>query len=253
MSPTSSAPRRWKRWIIGGVALVVVLVVGGPFVYIHFIEGKAPKPLSLDDATTTTVAGANAPTATTTAATAATSGSSSSSTAGDGTWNVTTGSTAGYRIKETLFGQSNTAVGRTSSIKGSIVIAGTQISTGTFTVDMSTVKSDSGQRDSQFQGRIMNTSQFPTATFELTQPIDLGSTPAEGATVTKNATGKLTLHGTTKTITFPVQARKTGGAIAVNGTIPITFADYGIDNPSGGPATTSDNGSLEFLLNFAHA
>jgi polyisoprenoid-binding protein YceI len=115
------------------------------------------------------------------------------------------------------------------------------------------VKSDSGQRDGQFQGRIMNTSKFPTATFELTEPIDLGRVPADGTTVTKDTTGKLTLHGTTKTVTFSGQARKTGAAIAVNGTIPIAFADYGIDNLSGGPATTLDNGSLEFLLNFAHA
>jgi polyisoprenoid-binding protein YceI len=246
MSP-SSGPRRWRRWIIGGVALVVVLVVGGPFVYIHFIEGKAPKPLSLSDVTTTTVAGSAA----TTATTATTSGSSSTSI--DGTWNVATGSTAGYRIKETLFGQSNTAVGRTSTIKGSITIAGSQISAGQFSVDLTTVKSDSSQRDDQFQGRIMDTSQFPTATFELTQPIDLGSIPADGTTVTKNATGKLTLHGTTKTVTFAVQARKTGSTISVSGNVPVTFADYGIDNPSGGPATTSDSGSLEFLLNFTHA
>jgi len=222
-----------------------VLVVGAPFVYIHFIEGKAPKPLSLSDATTTTVGGSGGTTGATT--------TGSTSTGIDGTWNVASGSTAGYRITETLFGQSNTAVGRTSDIKGSIVIAGTQVSSGSFSVDMTTVKSDQSQRDGQFQRRIMDTSQFPTATFELTQPIELGSVPTEGTTVTANATGKLTLHGTTKTVTFPVQAKKTGGTIVVNGTIPVTFADYGIDNPSGGPATTSDSGSLEFLLNFAHS
>lgn len=31
-------------------------------------------------------------------------------------------------------------------------------------------------------------------------------------------------------------------------TIPITFADYGIDNPSAGPAQVGDEGELEFLL-----
>ena len=127
------------------------------------------------------------------------------------------------------------------------------VATGQFTVDMTTVKSDQSQRDRQFQGRIMDTASFPTSTFALTQPIQLGTIPAAGTTITETATGKLTLHGTTKTVTFPVQARLNGSTISVSGSIPIVFADYGIDNPSGGPATTSDRGTLEFLLNFAHA
>jgi polyisoprenoid-binding protein YceI len=115
---------------------------------------------------------------------------------------------------------------------------------------MTTVKSDSGNRDHQFQGRIMDTSKFPTSTFALTQPIDLGSVPAEGQTVTASATGDLTLHGATKPVTFDVQAQLKDGKIEVNGAIPIVFADYGIPNPSFGPASTDDKGVLEFLLVF---
>lgn len=36
----------------------------------------------------------------------------------------------------------------------------------------------------------------------------------------------------------------------MNGTIPVKFADYKIDNPSGGPVTTEDHGVVEFLLVF---
>ncbi|HWW45864.1 MAG TPA: YceI family protein, partial [Acidimicrobiia bacterium] len=64
---------------------------------------------------------------------------------------------------------------------------------------------------------------------------------------------KLMLHGVTRTVTFPVKAVRNGATIQVSGSIPVVFADYNISNPSGGPATTSDNGTLEFLLNFAHA
>ena len=39
--------RGWQRWLIVSIAVVAVLAVGGPFVYIHFIDGKAPKRLSL--------------------------------------------------------------------------------------------------------------------------------------------------------------------------------------------------------------
>ena len=46
---TEVPPRRlrhWKRWLIGGVVAVVVLAVGVPYVYIHFIEGPAPARFS---------------------------------------------------------------------------------------------------------------------------------------------------------------------------------------------------------------
>jgi polyisoprenoid-binding protein YceI len=241
-TPASHRRRRWTRWIIGAAVVAVALVVGGPFIYIHFIEGKAPAPLSLS--TVTTVANPTAATPT--------SATSSSSSTLLGTWDVSNGSIAGYRIQETLFGQSNTAVGRTSAITGSITISGTDITAGRFSVDMTTVKSDQSLRDDQFQGRIMDTSKYPSATFVLTSPIRLGSIPAEGTTITETATGQLTLHGTTQAVTFQVQARRSGSTISVSGSIPIVFADYGIDNPSGGPATTANHGLLEFLLYFSH-
>ena len=54
----------------------------------------------------------------------------------------------------------------------------------------------------------------------------------------------------------PVQAalaaQETGSSIQVSGSIPITFADWNISNPSGGPASTNDHGIIEFLLTFRH-
>jgi polyisoprenoid-binding protein YceI len=235
--------------VIGIVAVVVILVVGGPFVYIQFIEGKAPAPLRLNSNSTTTISGGSAGTA----GGGASNGSSDDSSSGqiDGTWKVATGSQVGYRVNEVLFGQDNTAVGRTSTVTGSITIQGTTVSSGSFSVDLTTVKSDRSQRDNQFQGRIMDTASFPTATFTLTEPIELGSIPADGTTITKQATGKLTLHGTTRVVTFPVMARLSGSTIQVSGSIPITFADWGIPSPSFGPVSTDNHGTLEFLLNFA--
>ena len=62
-------------------------------------------------------------------------------------------------------------------------------------------------RDSQFQGRIMDTADFPTATFVLTNPIELAPVPKNGVVKTYSATGKLTLHGTTKTRDDPARTR----------------------------------------------
>ena len=231
MAPAGK-PRKWLRWTVAGVVAVLVIVVGGPFIYFQFIEGDAPKPLSLDTTPTSTlpVGETGAPLA--------------------GSWTITSPSVVRYRVKETLFGQSNTAVGTTNAVSGSITIAGTNVTTASFTADMTKVTSNSGNRDNQFHGRIMDTANFPTATFALTKPIALGAAPKDGVQKVYPATGKLTLHGTTKDITFPVNARRTGDVIAVQGNVPVTFSDYGIDNPSGGPASVGDTGQMEFVLQF---
>jgi polyisoprenoid-binding protein YceI len=220
-----------------GVAILLVAVVGGPFAYIHLVEGKAPAPLTLASPSS------------------GSSGSSglSSATAPDGTWKVTTGSVVGYRVNEVLFGQSNVAVGRTGAITGSITVAGTTITAGTITVDMTTLTSDQSRRDEQFNGRIMETSTYPTATLELSDPVTLGSIPAVGAERSVQVTGTLTLHGVTKTVTFSVAGRYQGSTFSVVGSIPITFSDWNIQSPSFGPVTTEDHGTLEFSLVFASA
>ncbi len=248
-------------WIGGAVVAAVLLVVGGTWVYINLIKDDPPAKLTLETGDTSdsasTTPSADGSTATTAASasgagttTPGTASSGAASGSVDGSWAASDQSLLGYRVKEVLFGQSTEGVGRTNAVTGSLDIAGSTVEKGEFTVDMTTVKSDSGNRDNQFRGRIMDTSKFPTSTFALTQPIDLGSVPTEGQAVTASATGDLTLRGATKPVTFDVQAQLKDGKIEVNGTIPIVFADYGIPNPSFGPASTEDNGVLEFLLVF---
>lgn len=221
------------KLLIGIPLAILVAVVGGSWFFIF--KSDPPDKLTIDDtasqSTGTTVAGSD-------------DGSV------DGEWAATADSIVGYRVKETLFGASTEAVGRTSDVEGSITISDTEVTEGNFTVDMTTVKSDQSRRDGQFHGRIMQTSQFPTSTFELTEPIELSTTEPDQE-VTSKATGKLTLHGVTKTVTFDVVAKRAAGQIRVNGSIPIIFADYDIDDPSGGPAQVGDDGILEFTLVFA--
>lgn len=93
---------------------------------------------------------------------------------------MTSGSRAGYRGKEIPFGQDTEAVGRTSAVTGNLVVAAKQVKSATFSIDLRTVESDRGQRDNQFQGRVMDTAPNPTATFVLSRPLDLGTIPAEG-------------------------------------------------------------------------
>ena len=158
-----------------------------------------------------------------------------------------------YRVGEVLFGQSTTAVGKTTAVTGSMDISGTTVSTATFTADLTKVTSDQANRDRQFQGRIMDTASFPTATFKLTSPIELGTVPANLKQVTVKATGDLTLRGKTQSVTFDIVARRNGSSIETNGTIPVKFDDYGIPAPSFGPAEVEDHGEMVFLITFKPA
>ncbi|MEX2628238.1 MAG: YceI family protein, partial [Ilumatobacteraceae bacterium] len=141
-------------------------------------------------------------------------------------------------------------VGRTNDITGSLVIDGTTVTAAEFEVDMTTVESDDDRRDRQFRGRIMNVDEFPTASFVLTESIQLGEIPPPGEQLTAAATGDLTLRGVTNSVTFDVTAQLEDGRIGVLGAIPVVFADYDIVNPSTAGITTEDEGLLEFVLVF---
>jgi len=168
----------------------------------------------------------------------------------DGTWKVSAGSEAGYNVVEDLRGVADiTAQGRsTSGVSGSIVIAGPRVTSGSFSVKVDTIESDESFRDQKFRGQIMDSSTFPTAGFVLTAPIELGSIPPDDREITATATGTLTLKGQSRSVTVPVKAVRKGGEIDINGTIPVTFSDFGIANPSNPVAKVRDQGDVEFLL-----
>ena len=234
-------PRHWLRWLLIAIAGLVVLAAAGPFVYIHFFN-STPAALSLSPGNTTSTQ-------------ASTGGSTSTSTGPvAGRWTVGSGSVVGYRVNEVLLGQNATAVGRTSDVTGHLTIAGSTVTAAAFSVPLATVHSDKSQRDAQFDGRIMDVSQYPTGTFTLTSPIDLAPLPAGGVIKDYTAHGRLTLHGTTRAVTFTLAAERKGSQIEVSGDIPVLFSDYGIANPSfAGFVTTQDYGLLEFLLVFGQS
>ncbi len=230
---------RARRWVVAGVAAVVVLAVGGPFVFIRFIEGPAPAKLSLPKN------GSGTRSATATAA-----GAGGASVAG--TWKVGPGSTVGYRVQEVLIGQQATAVGRTAKVWGSLTISGTSVTNGSFTADMATVVSDQSQRNAQFDGRIMDVSTYPTATFRLTSPLSLATLPVDGKIQRYPARGDLTMHGVTRPVSFTVSAERSGAEVYVLADIHIVFTNWDISNPSmGGFVTTQSSGTLEVLLDLA--
>ena len=166
-----------------------------------------------------------------------------------------TSSFAGYRIEEQLSGVgAHEAVGRTQSVTGTMTVSDTQVTTLDVTVEMTTLQSDDDRRDAQLRQRGLETDSFPTATFTLTEPIEVGKTPKVGATVDATAVGQLTLHGVTQQVSVPVQARWTGERIEVAGSLDVALADHQIEPPVGFLVLSiADHGTIEFHLLFTRA
>src|SRR4051812_39514227 len=243
-----------KRWWLIALAAVVALVVAGGATWYFVFRDDAPAEVSIDRAASS-LDGNDADT------TATTGGPPSKRAGLDGTWNVDqtigtfndfTSSFAGFRVQEELAGiGAKTAVGRTPKVTGTMTIAGDVVPNASFDVDMTTLPPDDARRDNAIRTQAIETARFPKATFVLTQPIQLGSVPADGEPIQINATGSLTLHGVTKTVTIPLQAQRKSDVIAVVGSLEIPFADYSISQPRAAAVlSVDDQGTLEVQLFF---
>jgi polyisoprenoid-binding protein YceI len=221
------------------VAAVVLVAALGAGAYFFFLGGDQPPPVQLSgtDEQTPTEAPASI----------------------EGDWLVIAGDAdnptfVGYRVNETFLGLNRPAeaVGRTATVEGSLTISGTTIEAATFTADLTDLRSDESRRDNVLRGRGLEIDQFPTAVFELTQPIDVGGIPEAGTPTAASAVGNLTLHGVTREVSIPLEAVLIGGdspRIEVVGNLAIDMADYEIEPPSvGGFVSVEDAGMLELHL-----
>ncbi|MEM9513545.1 MAG: YceI family protein [Actinomycetota bacterium] len=240
--------RRWLLWALAAVIAVVALAYGAIFIYANVIN-DAPDALDEGDLTTALAAEPSAQPADAVAPAAPAAPAPAAPVGVDGVWLPTSDSEFGYRVEEVLAGVNTTAVGRSNEIDGQLTIDGTTAQIEAI-VQVENITSDDSRRDGQFSGRIMDAANFPTASFVTTQPIDLGTVPADGEQVVVPVAGTLTLKGVSQSVTFEVTAQRTGDRIGVLGAIPVAFADYGIDNPSFGAVRTDDNGLVEFVLVF---
>jgi polyisoprenoid-binding protein YceI len=195
-------------FLLGGAAAGVML--GVPDLLLG--SGNAPKPVGLVDAPGAQAAGTP-----------------------EGNWNIVRGNTTfvGYRVKEkfaTVTAASD-AVGRTPTVTGGMSIFGGQVVGAQVNADLRVLASDKGKRDEVIRGRGLETTKYAQASFQLTQPVKLGQVTA-GKVVNMWAVGKMTLHGVTRQVRFPLQGRWDGNTLQVAGRITIRFSDYRIQTPN---------------------
>lgn len=240
-----------SRLIVGTVVLILVIGIGGYVIYDQILRGDTVAALALPTASATTGAtGATASSAT---------GAASFDGTVAGTWNVTTGSQAGYRVREQLANlpAQSDAVGRTDKVTGTITIDGdgatAKLTAASLEVDMTSITSDKSMRDNRLRSDGLQTDAFPTATFKLTQPVAIPAAAIAGTASDVTLAGDLTIHGVTKSVQIPAQVQLTGSAVQVAGSISFPLSDYGIVAPNIGGIVVSvaDNGAMEFLVAFA--
>ncbi len=118
---------------------------------------------------------------------------------------------------------------------------------------MTAISSNESRRDDRVQDAL-ETGEFPTATFVLTAPIDLGGAVNSGAATTVDAAGDLTIHGVTTPVTLPLEAQLVNGTIVVVGSLDIALSTYGVEAPSAPiVVSVSDDAQIELQLFFVQA
>jgi polyisoprenoid-binding protein YceI len=228
--------------IAGGV--LVVGVVGVALVYFVIFPTSSPAPFVLTTPTST----AKGKTAVSSAAQLA------------GRWTIGSGSAAGYRVRERLafLPAASQAVGRTSSITGGATFtkstSGVTVTQASFGVDVSTLKSDRSMRDEKIRTIGLESNRYPTATFVLSSPIALPASALTGQAVHVSATGRLMIHGTTKTETIPLAIRASAAEVESVGSITFPWSEFNMVAPSvGGFVTVTNSATMEFELHLRHA
>ncbi len=231
-----------SRFLIAGAAVIAVIALAGGGAYVYFFSGLRSSPNALGLSASPSAQASTSP---------------SASTAGSlaGSWTVTTGSLAGYRVKELFVGETSKheAVARTSTVTGSLTVAGastgyqvsaitiTAVLTGLHSVD-TVAGRDVSQRDG-FVSRQMNLQQFPSATFTASSVSVTGSTSGP---VDLTLPGKLTIHGVTKDVTASAKAQLSGSKVEVAGSVSIVMTDYGVTPPSVPFTTVDPQVTIEF-------
>jgi polyisoprenoid-binding protein YceI len=228
-----------RAGVITAVAVVVVIAAAaGGFLLLR--DDDAPAPVGL---------GAPAPATSSADAQTGTDGSA------DGTWQVVKGENTfvGYRVQEQLafLDAPNQAVGRSGAVEGTLTVAGDQVTVASIKADLTQLASNQDRRDNAIRRAGLESETYPEATFELSGPMKLSATPAQGETVKGDAAGKLTIHGQTRDVTIPLEGRWDGATAQVAGSLAVNMPDYGITPPKLGPVQAIEDGAtIELRLTF---
>lgn len=190
-------------------------------------------------ASTPLAPGTTAPAATapSSAAPSAPPGVAATAGAGGQRWTVTDASKATVSVREQLAGFSlpSDAALTASGARGAFAMNddGTFTADSKITLDLSTLASDSAQRDSFVKNNTLGIRQFPTAEF-VPDKVSGVALPLRDGAFSGTLTGRMTIRGITKDLTFSVKGTRTGAQLMATATAepPLTFGQFGMTPPT---------------------
>jgi polyisoprenoid-binding protein YceI len=146
--------------------------------------------------------------------------------------------TVQYSVEETFLNDNNrlaTAIGRTSEVNGTLKLNfddPARSEFGEFTVDISTLRSDSSRRDNAIRRQWLESATYPLATFVVRGVEGFPPNPQPGQDITFKLLGDLTVRTTTRAVTWDVTARLDNETLSGTATTFILMADFGVEPPN---------------------
>lgn len=147
-------------------------------------------------------------------------------------------SAARYRVQEELASVGVTeAVGETQAIAGMVLLDadGNPLPCSRFDVDLRTLVSDEARRDNYLYDNILETEEFPLATFILTDVDGVDAPLADGEETEVSLIGLLTVHGVTQAVEWDGTVTRGDDALTGSASVELDMADFEIEQPVVGP------------------
>ena len=129
------------------------------------------------------------------------------------------------------------AVGVSQGVSGSVVLAsdGSVAQGSKLTVDLRGLTSDAARRDRYIQNNTLDTASYPDAVLVPTQLKGLPWPLPTSGSADFQIVGDLTVHGTTRAVTWDATATFSGTTVTVKAKTDVTFDDFGLRRPVVGP------------------
>jgi polyisoprenoid-binding protein YceI len=161
---------------------------------------------------------------------------------------------ASYEVQEQLFSRSlpSKAIGKTSAVDGTFQFNAAGKPTGQvtkITVDLRTLTSNSRMRDNRIRRQWLESETYPFAEFVSTGVEGVPDSYTEGQEITFKLNGNMTIHNTTRPVTFDVTGKLEGDIVTGVATTQLLMKDFGFDPPNVAGLLTVQDG-VTVTVNF---
>jgi len=161
---------------------------------------------------------------------------------------------ASYEVQEQLLNRSlpSKAIGKTNSVDGTFqfTVAGKPTGQVTkITVDLRTLTSDSRMRDNRIRRQWLESETYPFAEFVSTGVEGVPDSYTEGQEISFKLNGNMTIHNTTRPVTFDVTGKLMGDTVTGVATTQLLMKDFGFDPPNVAGLLTVQDG-VTVTVNF---